>query len=556
VPQTRTSPLIALVATSLAAFTATLDNTVVAVALRDMQADLGSGVLGLQGIVTAYTVALAALLLAGGALVDVLGARRVLLLGTLVFAASSAACAASGSVGWLVAWRAVQGAGAALLLPGGLAVLAQANPDPVRRRRAVGVWAAVSGAALVAGPAVGGELVARHGWPSVFWVNVPLCALVLALLTPLPRRSTSFGASASGQGPDLTKIAAEAGSIFVRSGQVQPGVARADEDRRGLDLGGAALSCLVLGAGAYGVVLGGRHGLSWQAALPLAVALAGAGALRQVERRREDPLLPADLLRARRFRGALLAAFAAALAVFVLMVFVSLFLQVVLGHGPRQAGGVLLALPVALVLTAALSSWWHAVLVPVLAGLVLAGIGLIGLAAAVDVTVSDATVRTWLALVGAGVGLTTAPVVTTTLATTLATAGPRREGLASASITVARELGGVVAVAGLGALAVARLTSSLTGILVSLGVPSPDRQPMLDALLRADRPDVRRQLIDAVGVERALGAAQRFQDAATASFATSTRWVLGSAGLALLVLAVASAWMLGSDHRGEGVEER
>jgi DHA2 family methylenomycin A resistance protein-like MFS transporter len=510
-------PGLVLLATSLAAFTATLDNTVVAVALRDMQADLDSSVLGLQGIVTAYTVALAALLLAGGALVDVLGARRVLLVGTLVFAASSALCAASGSVGGLVAWRAVQGAGAALLLPGGLAVLAQAYPDPVRRRRAVGVWAAVSGAALVAGPVVGGELVARHGWPWVFWVNVPLCALVVLLIAPLPARPSS-----------------------------------ADQERRGLDVGGAALTCLVLGAGAYGVVLTGRHGLSWQAAAPLAVSLAGAVGLRRVETRRVDPLLPTDLLRDRRFRGATLAAFAAALAVFVLMVFVSLFLQVVLEHDARQAGLVLLALPLALVVTAALSSRSHAVLVPVLAGLVLAGIGLIGLAAAVDVGVSDATVRTWLAVVGAGVGLTTAPVVTTTLAA----AGDRRAGLASASVTVARELGGVVAVAGLGALAVSRLTSSLTGILVSLGVPGPARQPMLDALLRADRPTVRKQLIDAVGVERTLGAYQRFQGAATTSFASSTRWVLGSAGLALLLLAGASAWLLGSDHRSERLEER
>jgi DHA2 family methylenomycin A resistance protein-like MFS transporter len=527
----RTSPVLVLVATSLAAFTATLDNTVVAVALRDMQSDLGSSVLGLQGIVTAYTVALAALLLAGGALVDVLGARRVLVLGTVVFAVASALCAASGSVGALVAWRVLQGAGAALLLPGGLAVLAQACPDPVRRRRAVGVWAAVSGAALVAGPVVGGELVARHGWPSVFWVNVPLCALVLLLVAP---------------SHDQQERA-------VAARRRVPRLSPDDHERLGrLDVAGAGLSCLVLGAGTYGVVMAGRHGLSWQAAVPLAAAVAGAVALRRVESRNPDPLLPTDLLRARRFRGATLAAFAAALAVFVLMVFVSLFLQVVLEHDARHAGTVLLALPLALVVTAAATSRSHAVVVPVLAGLVLAGIGLLGLAAAVDVTVSDLTIEVWLSVVGVGIGLTTAPVV----ATTLAVAGEGRAGLASASVTVARELGGVVAVAGLGALAVARLTSSLTDILVGLGVPSSARQPMLDALLRADRPTVRKQLIDAVGVERTLGAYQRFQGAATDSFATSTRWVLGSAGITLLLLAVASAWLLGSDDRGEGVEER
>ncbi|MCW2616274.1 MAG: transporter, partial [Frankiales bacterium] len=128
-------PLV-LVATSLAAFTATLDNTVVAVALRDVQADLGAGVAELQGVVTAYTVALAALLLTGGTLADVAGRRRVLLAGLAVFAAASAACALSDSAGQLIAARAVQGVGAALVLPGGLAVLAAAYPEPGRRARA------------------------------------------------------------------------------------------------------------------------------------------------------------------------------------------------------------------------------------------------------------------------------------------------------------------------------------------------------------------------------------------------------------------------------------
>ena len=113
------APLV-LAATCLAAFTATLDNTVVAVALRDVQRDLGSGVSGLQGIVTAYTVALAALLLAGGALADRFGPRRVLLTGLVLFAATSVGCATSGSVPALVTWRAAQGAAAALVLPAGL----------------------------------------------------------------------------------------------------------------------------------------------------------------------------------------------------------------------------------------------------------------------------------------------------------------------------------------------------------------------------------------------------------------------------------------------------
>lgn len=511
----RRTPLL-LLATSLAAFTANLDNTVVAVALRDVQSDLGSSVLGLQGVVTAYTVTLAALLLAGGALVDVVGARRVLLLGVAVFAGASALCALAGSVTALVLWRVVQGVGAALLLPGGLAVLAQAHPDAVRRRRAVGIWAAVSGAALVAGPVVGGELVDRHGWPAVFWLNVPLCALVTVLVL----------------------------------------LGRPERDRRSpgatVDLLGATLTCVTLGTVTYGVVLLGRHGLAWSPVVLLLLAGVAGLALRRVEARAAAPLLPQELLRGRRFRGALLAAFAAALAVFVLMVFMSLFLQLVQDHDARGAGRVLLALPVALVASAVATSRWHRVTLPVVVGLVLAGAGLLGLAVAVHAAVGDGVVEAWLALVGAGAGLTTAPVV----ATTLTAAGERRAGLAAASVTVGRELGGVVAVAGLGALAVARLTERLTTMLVSTGVPAGDRPPMLDALLRADKDEVRRRLVESVGAVRALGAYGRFEDAATASFVSSTRWVLAGAGIALLVLAVACALLLGSDHVREGVEER
>ncbi|MDX6215365.1 MAG: transporter, family, methylenomycin resistance protein, partial [Frankiales bacterium] len=171
-----------LAATSLAAFTATLDNTVVAVALRAMQQDLGASVPGLQGVVTAYTVSLAALLLLGGGLVDVVGAKQVLLSGLAVFAGASAACAIAPSTEVLVATRAVQGLGASLLLPGALAVLTTAYDDSAERRRALGTWAAAGGLALVAGPVVGGVLVQAFGWQSVFWVNLPLCAVVAAVV--------------------------------------------------------------------------------------------------------------------------------------------------------------------------------------------------------------------------------------------------------------------------------------------------------------------------------------------------------------------------------------
>ena len=422
-----------LVATSLAAFTATLDNTVVAVALRDVQADLGAGVAELQGVVTAYTVALAALLLTGGTLADVAGRRRTLLAGLAVFAAASAACALADSATALIAARAVQGAGAAMVLPGSLAVLSAASPDPAARARAVGVWSAAGAAALVLGPVVGGALVAASGWPAVFWVNLPLCALVAVVVLLAPA------------GPPV-------------------------ERGRRLDLSGQALGALALAAGTYAVVLAGRDGLGAPVALVAAVAVGAAVAFALVERRAADPVLPTALLRARRFQGATAGAFAASLAVFVLLVFLSLFLQLVQQREALPAALRLLPLTLALVAAAPAAARWTArrgPRAPVVTGLLLtaAGLALTGLRLRQDV--GDVELAVLLAACGTGIGLTTAPVV----AASLDAVARSRSGLAAATVNVARELGGVVAVAGLGAVVVARLGSDLARRLLELGVP-------------------------------------------------------------------------------------
>lgn len=502
-----------LLATSLAAFTATLDNTVVAVALRDVQQDLGAGVTGLQGVVTAYTVALAALLLAGGAAVDVIGAKRVLLAGLLVFGVASAACASAGSVPVLVAARAVQGTGAALVLPGALAVLASGYPDLAERRRAVAVWAASGAFALVAGPVVGGELVASQGWTSVFWVNVPLCVVVGALVLLAP-------AAVATAGP---------------------------EHRRRVDAPGALLASVTLGSAAYAVVLAGRHGFDADVLAVLAVGVVAAVGLAWVDTRTADPLIPGALLRDRPFRGATLGAFAAALAVFLLMVFISLFLQLAQDHDARGAGHVLLALPVAVVLGAALTTRWRATAVPVVLGLGTAGVGLLALGLVLRGSTSEGTLAGLLAVVGVGVGITTAPLV----ATALSRAGQSHAGLAAASVSVARELGGVVAVAGLGAVAVSRLSARLSATLTTIGVPHAKRPAVLDALLGARTDDARRMLLRDVGLERTLRAASSLQQTATTSFVASTRVALQVGAGLLLVAAVACGALLRHASRAD-----
>jgi EmrB/QacA subfamily drug resistance transporter len=487
-----------LVATCLASFTATLDNTVVAVALRDIQRDLGAGVSGLQGVVTGYTVALAALLLTGGTLVDVAGRRRMFVTGLAVFGGASIACASAGSVTSLVVARAVQGAGAALVIPGGLAVLAAAYPDPGRRGRAVGIWAATGALALAAGPILGGLLVAAHGWRTVFEVNVPLCIAVAIVVL------------------------------------VAPGAEPAPTGRR-LDLPGQLVVALGLAMTTYAVVLVGRDGWSRDAVAGAAVGIASLVAFAVVERRSDDPLLPRGLLADRTFVGTTAAALAASLALFVLLVFLSLFLQLVQQLDALPAALRLLPLTVGLVVVAIPAAVFAArrgPRLPVVVGLVVAAVAMVSLGRSLSPDIGAVRLGLLLAVVGIGLGLTAAPVV----AASLDAVAHDRTGLAAGVVNTAREIGGVVAVGGLGALVVARLASDLTSRLVALGVPSGRSAVLVDAVLRGeDQTVVARRAGPTVGLDALL----KLRHLASLSYVGSTRLALtGAAGLLLVAALV------------------
>ena len=489
--------VLVLLATSLAAFTATLDNTVVAVALRDLQRDLDAGVAALQGVVTAYTVALAALLLTGGTLADVAGRRRVLLAGLAVFAGASVGCATAGTVGQLIAWRGVQGAGAALVLPGSLAVLSAAFPDPAARARAVGLWAATGAAALVAGPLVGGVLVAASGWPAVFWVNLPLCAVIAAAV-----------------------LVAPAGPARARG--------------RRLDLPGQLLAAVGLATLTYAVVLAGRDGLQPPALVATAVGLLALTAFVAAERSAADPVLPLRLLRQPSLVGATVGAFAASLAVFVLLVFLSLFLQLVQAHEPLAAALRLLPLTAALVLGAPVAGRLSARVGPrrpVVTGLLLAAAGLALTGLRLRSSTGDAELAALLGLCGVGMALATAPLVVASLDAV----SDVRSGLAAATVNVARELGGVVAVAGLGAVVVARLGSDLTARLLALGVPGPRAGALVEALLRGASQG---EVVELAAGEVPLTALLGLRAAAEASYVTSVR--VGLLGAAVVLVGAAA----------------
>lgn len=171
----------ALAGLSLGYFMVMLDTTVVSVALPSIQNDLGGGLAGLQWVVNAYTILFAGLLLTMGTVADRAGARLLYGIGLLVFMAASAISAVVPSIGMLIAMRAVLGIGGAALMPASLALVSHTYSEPSGRARALGVWAAVSGLAMAAGPVIGGLMVDALGWRSIFWLNVPVGAISLLM---------------------------------------------------------------------------------------------------------------------------------------------------------------------------------------------------------------------------------------------------------------------------------------------------------------------------------------------------------------------------------------
>lgn len=298
-----------LLATILGSGMAMLDATVVNVALETIGRDFGAGFDGLQWTLNGYTLTLAALILLGGSLGDRYGRRKVFVIGTVWFAAASLLCGVAQDVETLVAARALQGVGGALLTPGSLALIS-ASFDPRDRGAAVGAWSGLGGVAGAAGPFVGGWLVEQVSWRAVFLVNLPLAAVVVwVALRHVPEsRDTARRDTAS----------------------------RDTTGAPGLDVVGAVLAAAGLAGVTYGFIGG-----SWVAGLTGLLVLV---IFVLVERRSSHPLVPLELFSSRLFVAAnlvTLVVYAAISTVFFLLV---LQLQVVVGFSPLAAGAS--ALPV------------------------------------------------------------------------------------------------------------------------------------------------------------------------------------------------------------------
>jgi EmrB/QacA subfamily drug resistance transporter len=289
-----------LLLAGVASFMVALDTLVVSTALSTIRRDLGASIGQLEWTVNAYNLSLAVLLLPAAALGDRFGRRRLFMVGLGVFVAASAACALAPDVSLLIAARAIQGAGAALVMTLALALVSAAFP-PERRGAALGLFGAVTGLAVASGPIVGGAIVEGISWDWIFWVNVPIGLLAIPLVPA--RIKEGFGADTSLDVPGLALVSSSALGIvwgLVRSGSAGWG---------SLEVAGALIAGALLGAGFV---------------------------LRELRAR--EPMLPIRFFRSRGFSAGNAASFFTMASLFVAVFFFAQFLQAVLGYGPLGAG--------------------------------------------------------------------------------------------------------------------------------------------------------------------------------------------------------------------------
>ncbi len=425
-----TPTLARIVATASVGFVVTqLDVTIVNIALARLGTDLHADVAGLQWVVDAYTLVFAVLMLSAGVLGDRFGARRMYAAGIAIFALASLACGLATNAATLVAARALQGAGAAAMLPNSLALLNHAcGHERTLRARAVGLWTAAGSISIAAGPVVGGMLIAAFDWRSIFLVNLPLCAAGLAATFAwLPERPTVRQTPASAANP--------------------AGIAP-----RGLDLRGQLLAVVALTAFTGAVIEWRPLGFAHPAvAGGFVLAVVAALAFVRVEARTAAPMLPLGFFRNRTFSAAVLFGVCVNLTYYGTVFVLGLYLQRVRGDTALQAGLAFLPLTGGFLMSNVASGWvvaHYGSRVPMIAGALIAALGY-GLLHFVDGATPLAAVLVPFLLIPSGMGLAV-PAMTTAV---LASVEPARAGTASAVLNTARQAGGAAGVAAFGALA-------------------------------------------------------------------------------------------------------
>jgi EmrB/QacA subfamily drug resistance transporter len=401
-----------------------LDNNIVNVAIPTIQHSLHLSVSGLEWVVSSYLLTLAGLLLIGGRLADVYGRRRLFLAGLAVFTLSSLAAGLAGSGGTLIASRAIQGIGAALLMPATLAIIVAAFDDTRERNTAIGIWAAAGALALAAGPALGGLISQHVRWGWIFLINVPVGVITFAIAL----RSVSES--------------------------------RASAAARRLDPPGLVTSAVTLLALTYALIEGNVRG--WTSPVivgAFALAAAALAAFLAIESRSAHPMVDLAMFRRREFSGGTGTMMIWAFGILGIYFFTSLYLQQALGFSPVKAGlaFVPMALCVAVFATIAPRvQAWAGAHRTVAFGMLLMVVGLV-LFARLGLNVTYTALLPGFMLFGAGAGLMNVPLTNATMAATPAA----QAGIASALINASREVAGLLGITVIGAVLRTREGASL-----------------------------------------------------------------------------------------------
>jgi EmrB/QacA subfamily drug resistance transporter len=401
-------------AMSFALFMIMLDNTVVNVALPSIQKDLGASLSALEWTINAYTLTFAVLLVTGGRLGDIFGRRRGFLFGVIAFALSSATAGFAPNDTSLVVSRAVQGIGAAFMMPATLSIITNAFP-PHERGKAIGTWAGVSALALALGPVVGGFLTEQVSWRAIFFLNLPVAALAVIVTLVAARESRD---------PDVPRT---------------------------IDYTGVATLTIGIGSLVLALVEGNDWGWGSTRVIGLfAVAVAGSLAFILAERRVRFPMVEFGFFKSRQFLGANGVAFVVSFSMLAMFFFLALYMQNILGYSPLQAGIRFLPSTVVIIVTAPIAGRLTdriGARLPIAVGLTLVAVALY-LQSRIGVDTGYDYLLPTLSLMGLGIGLTMSPMSTAAMNAVQET----KAGVASGILSMSRMVGGTFGVAAVGAL--------------------------------------------------------------------------------------------------------
>jgi len=433
----KSSKDLALLATIVGSGIVFLDGTVVSLALPAISKDLHANFAELQWIADGYLLSLSSLLLLGGSLGDILGRKRIYLLGLYGFGVFSLLCGLSPSSESLIFFRVMQGFFGALLVPGSLAII-NTNFPREDRGKAIGQWSAWSGATTAIGPIVGGYLIDAANWRWIFFINVPLIALCIALTT---------------KGVEESK----------------------DKKVRKIDYRGAVLAALALAGITYGLIEGPVNNWRAGSVLPLVLGAAFSLIFLLYEKGKRDPMVPLGLFRSRNFSGSNVMTFAMYGALSGFMFALVIYLQTKMGYSAIKAGSSLLPVTFLLLLLSGRVGALSSKLGPkyfMTTGPILAGLGIFSL---INLQPGDSYLTFLLPrviLFGLGLSLMVAPLTTTVMTSVSEVSS----GIASAINNVVSRVGGLVVIALLGLLGadhVFKFSMVLSGILaISAGIIS------------------------------------------------------------------------------------